>query len=194
MERSQSAFFLLFLYSAATGGVLGVVYDAIRILRALILPNAPSGKINYADIELPLIRKKVYKPPKKKLSRAAIGALVAIGDFVFMIICAVALILVAYTENMGKMRWLIPFGAAVGFAAYGFTVGRLIVKISGAVVFLIRAVLVYVYTLAEIPVRFIVGKIKNRKRKPKKEKIKKRRKRWHIRKRTDAVLTTESSK
>ena len=194
MEISQSGLFLLFLYSAAAGGVLGAVYDAIRILRALVLPNAPSGKINYSEIELPLIRKKVYKPPKKKLSRAAVGALVAIGDFIFMIVCAVTLILVAYTENMGRMRWLIPFGAAVGFAAYYFTVGKLVMKISGAVVFLIRAALVYVYTFAEIPVRFVIGKIKNRKRKPKDEKIKKRRKRWHIRKRTDVAVTSACSK
>ena len=193
MEISQSGFFLLILYSAATGAVLGAVYDIIRILRALVLPDAPKGRINYAEIELPIIHKKVYKPPKKKLSRAAIDALVAVGDFIFMIICAVAVILVAYTENMGRMRWLILFGAVIGFAAYCFTVGKLVLKISGAAVFLIRAVLVYVYTLAETPVRFIIGKIKNRKRKPRKEKTKKRRKRWHIRKRTAAVNTAQSS-
>ena len=180
MEISQIDLLFLFLYSLATGAVLGVVYDAVRILRALFF----SENERYLTRELPLIRKTAYRQTEKKLPRAAVAIFVAVGDFVFMITCAIAVILVAYVKNMGRMRWIIPVGASVGFVAYYYTVGKLIMKISGLAAFLIRAGLVYLYSLAELPVRLVINGVKNRKKKSKENK--KRRKRWRIGKKTDA--------
>ena len=180
MEISQIDLFFLFLYSAATGVALGVIYDAIRILRALVF----SENEKYLATELPLIRKTAYSKTDRKISRASLWIFVAVGDFIFMITCAVAVILVAYVRNMGRMRWLIPLGTMVGFWTYYVTVGKLILKISELVAFLIRAGFVYVYTFLEIPVRCAANKIKNRKKKTKENE--KRRRRWHIGKKSHA--------
>ena len=98
MEISQIDLFLLFLYSAATGALLGVIYDAIRITRSLFFPESE----RYLNIELPVIKKRAYIQPRARLSCIAADIFVAVGDFIFMIITAVAIILVAYAQNMGR--------------------------------------------------------------------------------------------
>lgn len=182
MEISQIDLFLLFLYSVATGAVLGVIYDAIRVTRALFL----SENERYLKIELPIIKKAAYPKSAKKLSRVAADIFIAAGDFVFMLTAAVAIILVAYVRNMGRMRWLIPTGVAVGFVLYYYTIGKLILKISGFLAFLIRAGLVYIATFVAMPIKWSANKIKNRMKKPKENK--KRRKRWHVGKKADAKI------
>ena len=86
------------------------------------------------------------------------------------------------------------FGTGIGFALYRVTLGKLILKISVLVGFLIRAAAVYLYSILALPIYFIIRKIKSRKRKNKEDKIKKGRKKWHIRKKTDAEPITASSK
>ena len=181
MEISQIDLFWLFLYSVATGIILGVIYDAIRITRALFF----SENERYLKIELPLVKKTAYASQRRRLSCIAADMLVAIGDFAFMITTAVAIILVAYVENMGRMRWLIPTGVAVGFTSYYYTIGKLILKISGFIAFLIRAGLVYLATFIALPIKMCANKIKNRKKSKENEK---RRKRWHVGKKTNVKI------
>lgn len=190
MEISQSGLFLLIIYSAATGCVLGAVYSVIRLIREIIVPT--DGR--YMKVKLPIVKKTAYNRSGKGLSRIAEDTFVAVLDFLFMITCAVAVILVAYTENMGRMRWLILFGTVIGFAIYRATIGKLILKISVLAGFLIRAATVYLYSILALPIYFIIRKIKSRKRKNKEDKIKKGRGKWHIRKKTDAEPITASSK
>jgi len=189
MEISQTGLFLLIIYSAATGCVLGMVYSVIRLIREIIVPTDD----RYMKTKLPIVKKTAYKRSGKGLSRIAKGTFVAVLDFLFMITCAVAVILVAYTENMGRMRWLVLFGTTIGFALYRVTLGKLILKISVWVGFLIRATTVYLYSILTFPIYFIIKKIKRRKRKNREDKIKKGRKKWHIRKKTDAAMVTALS-
>ena len=156
MEISQSALFWLIVYSAATGLVLGVIYSAVGLVRELIIP---SGE-RYKEIELPLIKKRAYKSKSGRLVKALKQVALGFIDFIFMITCAIAVILVAYTENMGRMRWLIPFGAALGFFLYRATLGRLILKISVAATFFARAASVYLYSILTLPIMLLIGKIR----------------------------------
>lgn len=181
MEISQKGLLLLFLYSCATGGVLGLIYDAIRVVRVMI---AMSNE-EYLQRELPWIHRRVLLADGKGVGRAVTAVVTGVCDFTFMIIFAIALILVAYSENMGRMRWLIPTGAMIGFTLYYQTVGRLTRKITHLAAFLVRAVLTYIYTLAALPVKYVIKSVKNRKIKRKESK--KGRKVWHIGKKKAAV-------
>ena len=156
MEISQSALFMLILYSAATGGVLGLIYSLVRLVREIIIPSSE----RYENIVLPLIKKRAYKNKCGKLFGILKQLLLGLLDLTFMITCAIAVILVAYTENMGRMRWLIPFGAALGFFLYRATLGRLILKISVAAAFFVRAASVYLYSILTLPIRLLIGKIR----------------------------------
>lgn len=188
MEISQTDFIFLLLYSLASGAVLGVIYDAIRISRALILPTSVRCGRDYSDIELPIIHKRAYVAERKRLSGAFDDIVTAIGDFTFMIVAAVTIILVAYVMNSGRVRWLIPFGVAVGFVIYSVTVGKLIMRISGLIVFLIRATIIYLWEILKFPVRVAFSKIKEynikkeKKIKDKNVKNEKGRSKWHKRK------------
>ena len=59
MEISQIDFVFLLLYSLGNGAVLGIFYNGIKILRALIVPQGIKCSRDYSDVELPIIHKKV---------------------------------------------------------------------------------------------------------------------------------------
>ena len=181
MEISQSGLFLLILYSAATGAVLGFLYDIIKLLRYVVF----SPGLNYDSEDHRLISRAASKHSSKKGVLFAEWLSVAITDIAFMISCAISVILVAYIENMGRIRWLIPFGAVVGFALYRFTVGRLVIKMSVVLSIIVRAAFVLVAMIFErIFLRMKSIKIK--------EKTKKGRGKWHTRKKKDEIRITES--
>ncbi len=166
MEISQIGLLLLLWYSAAAGVSLGALYDAFRVLRRLVLSEEPTGKIDYKSIKLPFINKSAYPEKKKKLAAAWYQTGTVVFDILFALACGITLILLAYSRNSGKMRWMIFVGTASGFAAYYFTLGKMVKNLIDAVVFLIRAVILYGYSLAALPIRI----------------IKKRRKKWQTKK------------
>ncbi|MBE6599292.1 MAG: hypothetical protein E7638_07625 [Ruminococcaceae bacterium] len=73
-------------------------------------------------------------------------------DLVYMVFLTVGVSLFAYGFNYGDHRLFILLSAAVGFALYHNTVGRVVIFFSEAIVRLIRAVIHYVLV---VPLRFL---------------------------------------
>ena len=164
MEISQFSFILLATYSFFFGVALGVVYDIIRIQRVLLGAKCGGGKtkIDYREIELPIIKKKAYSVRLDKAFSKVLGVYIALGDVAFATTCGVAVVLVAYAYNSGRVRAIIYLGLLLGFLVYYFTIGRLVMKLSRLVSFLIRSAVVYAYEMIVYPIKLTVEMLKNR--------------------------------
>ena len=165
MEISQLGFVLLAMYSVCFGIILGVIYDIIRIQRMLLgaeYGEIDKGKIDFRNIKLPIINKKAYSVKFDKISRRFLDIYIAVGDVMFASMCGVAVVLVAYAYNSGRVRLVIYLGLLFGFLTYYFTVGRLVMRISHFMGFALRSILVYLYEIMVAPLRLVRRCIKKK--------------------------------
>ena len=194
MEISQIDFFLLLLYSFEMGLALGFVYDVIKLGKAFVF----GSNEKYSLTKLPIIRDHFIPRKNKKSSKWIFNIFLDSGDFLFMIFCAIGAILVAYIANSGKIRWMIPCGMALGIALYTVTIGKATRKFLDLLIFLIRAIFLYLYLLTVLPLRFIINIIGNLFRKLNKNKGNKNkegRSRCRIRKKkTKEIINIPSQK
>lgn len=158
MEISIRALLYSFFYSILLGTFLGAVYDLVRIGRIFLGVNYSriSGTV-LKEIELPLISK--FKNEKKrkerKFSLLALDILVFAGDILFCIFAALVLVIFIYHSNEGKARWMIFFGAAAGFAAYYFSLGKIVMFFSQYIVFVVRSIVSYAVFFALFPIKAV---------------------------------------
>ena len=165
MEISQLGFVLLAMYSVCFGIVLGAIYDIIRIQRVLLgaeYGEANKGKIDFRNIKLPIINKKAYSAKYDRISKKILNIYFAVGDVMFVSMCGAAVVLVAYAYNNGKVRLIIYLGLMLGFLAYYFTVGRLVMRLSHFISFVLRSILVYLCEIIVAPIRLVRRYIKKR--------------------------------
>ena len=164
MEISQFSFVLLAVYSVFFGAILGGAYDVLRIIRVLLGAERNEKSQNkLRDVVLPIIKRKAYPQRMHKLSGVLLNIWIAIGDVIFALSCGALAVLISYAYNSGRVRAVIFIGLGVGFLLYYFTVGKLVMKASELVAFVVRSVLVYIFEA----VRFVIKKIKIRKIKKK---------------------------
>lgn len=129
LYQTQRALALLFVYATAVGFCLGGVYDVLRILRLLCGYSAGQGR------------------------RSALFAVfLFVEDVLFMLIAAVALILLCYYANDGQIRAPAFIGMVCGFFVYRQTAGRLVMAVAERLVRLIRRVLACCLRLLVSPV------------------------------------------
>lgn len=102
---SQRVLAMMLVYAALVGFCLGGVRDALGLLRAFFYP---------------------IKPEKGSGKRCSFGITVLLfwEDTVFMLLTAVALILLGYYTNDGQLRAPAFLGLAGGFFVYRHTLGR----------------------------------------------------------------------
>lgn len=105
---------LTLLYALIVGIALGVLFDLFRISRVFL--SVPTGK-----------------RAARMLSDTVLTAVSFIEDITFFTVSACTLVLFLHSTNQGIGRGYLIFGAAVGFALYLVTVGRLTRLISAAV-------------------------------------------------------------
>ena len=142
MNTSGENVALLLLYSLLVGVFLGVLWDIFRILRIMAYGKALPPKNLF--IPLPSSEKEVVKAlsvahTQKFLSMA--GILIFISDILFSLSAAISLILLIFHINNGEVRAVALIGAAFGFTAYYFTVGKLTVFFSERIIRLIKKLL-----------------------------------------------------
>lgn len=178
MEISQLSFVLLAIYSFLFGILLGVAYDVIRIQRVLLGVEYKTGKrrINYRDIELPIIKKKAYLK-HKNISKGILNVYIALGDILFVTLCGVMTVLVAYAYNSGRIRAVILICLITGFVIYYFTVGKIVMRLSELIAFLLRSAILYMVAIFSFPIRKTVECIRKKTDKKKGAKNDKRKKR-----------------
>ena len=155
MNISQSRLAMLYVGACLLGVLLGLLYDGFRILR-IFLGEHFSPRANYFhNVKLPLI-----KMGTERTKRRAVRAIVVFwGDFLFCVISGVALILLLYQLNNGKIRLPVFPLAAAGFVIYRYTLGRPIMLLSETVAFLLEATLRYACFFAIFPWKWIFCKI-----------------------------------
>lgn len=134
MLQSQSGIALLHLTALILGASLGLFFDVLRLPRRLLFgAGCGSSKAN---------------PPKKHSVWQGIA--VFAEDFLFCVFAAVAMILLFYERNNGKVR---PFSFLVAFAGfwlYRVTLGKPFAKLTElAARALRRAVRAFLRTIAK---------------------------------------------
>ncbi|MBE6565321.1 MAG: hypothetical protein E7655_08625 [Ruminococcaceae bacterium] len=113
MEISQSQLLLVTLYALLIGICLGGVYDLFRMARVAREVTASGERRTHGRFE-PL--------------------LLFFEDLLFWLIASLSVILFLFHANEGKIRWFALVFCALGFALYGLTVGRLVMRISAFLV------------------------------------------------------------
>ena len=158
MEIYPNLLLRLFLASLFVGGLLGIVYDVMRISRVLM------GINRYREAaKAPLFRPHFYKPrdpkPQRKAWKALKWAVVAVQDFAFCLFGGVCISLLLFSHNNGEFRGMVLVGVIVGFFSYYLTLGKLLIASSEYVVFALRTVALYAVYYLTKPIIFGVRKI-----------------------------------
>ena len=187
MEVSQIELALLIVYSAAAGALLAFIYDLSVLLRGVMFGNESFRSSKICLLELPLVKCRVTTPerPPSKVANFAQKAVRNILDFLFMLSVGIAVILIAYSENSGRVRVYIPMGIAVGFFVYRIIFKKIFLRISNLLIFLSRAVIIYMYKAVALPVDYISkafgglkAKIKRKEEANDRKRAKKKPRRW----------------
>ena len=162
MEISMVSLLYSFLWSIALGAFLGTVYDTVRIGRIFLgVSYSRVARVQLSGIKLPLISgtKKEKKRKGRGIPSLALNILIFAGDLLFCVFAAIVLVIFIYHSNDGRARWMVFFGTAAGFAAYYFTLGRIVMFFSSYIVFVIRSVFSYACFIVWLPVKAIISLI-----------------------------------
>ena len=119
-----------FAASLALGVLYGVLYDIVRFLRVLF----------FIDV----------RPPRGGRDFFRLF-LVAVGDFLFLVVCAVLACVFFFVTGDGRVRGFVLVGAFCGFLAYYHTVGRLFITVVAAAAAAVRRAVCAVFRLVKKP-------------------------------------------
>lgn len=156
MEIRPDQQFLLFFYAFLSGVLLGGFYEVLRAFRILFGVMQVPARLHplYAK-KLPLLRKgiPVREGRGKRLRR---GIVVAIGDFLFMVVAAVTAELLLYDYNSGEFRVFVPILMAVGLALFRVSISRLCGMVTPYIAYALAVAAAYFRALCLLPVRAAV--------------------------------------
>jgi len=135
MFVSQEKLAFILLYSLFIGVFLAIVYDVFRIRRLAYRTRA-----SFSDKS-----KKITSRKENMIE----STLIFFEDVLFALIASVVVCIFIFYMNRGQFRGIALVGTFLGFLAYYFTVGRLVMYFSGVIIgflkFLTRKI--YEYTL-----------------------------------------------
>ncbi len=117
----QSIFWRMLLVALITGGVLGIAYDALCILR-MLARDLPTG---------PPEARQIVEGKHRRSSRMLASVVRLCTDLFFAVLWAVALILLCYYTNDGQLRAPAVLGMACGFFVYRRLLSPLVLRMSG---------------------------------------------------------------
>ena len=149
MEISQSALACLYLYALLLGVGLGAIYDALRITRVFLgVHYSRKAAKRLEQIRLPFLGTCGRRHESRLL-----GVIVFVEDLLFCILAGVAVILLLYEMNNGKIRLPVFFCAAAGFLIWRATLGRAVMLFSEAIAFGIEVAIRYICFFVLLPLR-----------------------------------------
>lgn len=175
MELSQKALAFMFLYSVLTGVGLGVFYDILRIIRVAVgvrysgrsgsrtarkaLCECKSDEDESCEhsgsvadrIPLPLLPPRLAQICRISPHGFAVSVMVFVGDIIFGTVAGLAAAILIYYTNNGQIRGLAFVGMAAGFAVYYFTVGKVVIRLSELLSFLLKAAIAYLLFFLSFP-------------------------------------------
>lgn len=136
------------------GLISGVFYDIVRLSRVVL------GIKHYSGIPANAFCKRItvnFKLPEfiKKRNRLLENSAVFIGDLLYSLTVGLAFIVYLYYTNNCIFRWYILLSSALGFTAYYFTLGKLVMLVSEWIVGILKMTVIYIMAIILIPVRFV---------------------------------------
>ncbi|MBQ7334900.1 MAG: spore cortex biosynthesis protein YabQ [Clostridia bacterium] len=158
MSISQSALAWLYLYALILGMCLGAIYDLLRITRVFLgVHYSRRAAKRLQEIRLPFL-----SPYRKKKENRALGIVVFFEDLFFCIFAGIAMILLFYIQNNGKIRFPAFLCAGAGILLYRATLGRLVMLFSEVIAFVIETAVRYTVFFLLYPVRKLAKFIKTK--------------------------------
>ena len=145
MEISQLGVLFLFVYSFFGGVLLGVTNDVVRAVGYLLFSR---------DNET---------VSKGKAMSLLYRVYTVLWDVFIPIFGAAIIIVIAYSENSGIVRWLIPTGMIAGILIYRSTAGKIVKRLLGAIAKIIRKIIKGLCVVTAHPFVMIKKKIKKKK-------------------------------
>ena len=140
MEFANSTHAAIFVFSLVLGLIFGFLYDIIRIIHILC------GTLS-------------YEGGKTRQTRGVIPSVVlGVGDLLYMTAVTAVFSVFVYYVNNADFRMFMAIGAAIGFALYSLSVGRLVMLVTGTVTNAIRAAIRWAIVK---PAVFVAGKTRN---------------------------------
>lgn len=150
---SRSGSIALLLYALCVGAALGVLWDIFRVIR--IAAYGRRKRPSKMFVRLPSNEREVKEilrvGASDKLSPISFLC-VFLSDLAFCIFAAICMILLIFRSNNGEFRGFALWGAFIGFAVYYFTVGKLTVIFSEAIIKVIKKAIAIVFSLTLKPI------------------------------------------
>lgn len=144
MIATQSLLLRAVLFSFYAGAFLGALYDLLGIRRASARAEAyPPG---YRGILPSGLRRRITK----QLHRIDL-VIIFFEDIIFCAISAAMISVTAFRFYHGNVRGIIVFAAAVGFAVYRATLGRIVRYLSIRIIIFLRRITAFVLKITLLP-------------------------------------------
>lgn len=166
MPVSMWALFVALLYAVAFGAALHLLYDAVRVLRILCgvrYPGTVGERLRARP--LPLLHGVKHDSqtahgakeagPVARGARWVQNGIIFITDVLFCLLAAALFSLFVYWQNDGAFRAVLLFGAAVGYALFHVTFGRLLLSFSTVLAFGCHALFAYTVCLLRFPLAIL---------------------------------------
>ena len=138
------------LYALVLGLLFGVLYDALRITRMLV--GITPVHVKHISWTRRLPSRHIGRVGKGPVSELIFIHLL---DIIYGLCTGVCFCVFLYALNNGRFRWYLLLGCALGFAAYYYSVGKLVLRLSGYIVAVLRSVVGCIVYLLTQPVLWI---------------------------------------
>lgn len=144
-----------FLYSLAFGAFLHVLYDGVRILRALCGVHY-GGRLGnrLCHCRLPGLGLHFASRPPLRVGEHLRAGLIFVTDLLFVVVGGVLFSVFVYWQNDGVFRAIFLVGMGAGFFLWHVTLGRVIVASAETVAFFLRVIVAYLFLCIRVPASF----------------------------------------
>ena len=140
------------LASVAFGAALHLLYDGMRLLRALCGERFGSRAVAWLrQRRMPGLSPTLFSRPPRKGSERLRTLLLVTLDLLFMAVAGLLFSVFVYWQNDGQLRAMFLLGAFFGFFAWHATLGRLSLAASELLALLLRVLLAYLLLGVRVP-------------------------------------------
>ena len=153
MGISPIRLFYLLLSSFFLGIGMGALYDVHRIVRVLL--GVRYSKSQFSEQlflqPLPILGRPLGEIRQGKIKKVFLSVLIFLQDVAWFMIAGFGVVILNYAWNDGRFRFYTVISLFVGFFLYFFTVGKLVIRLSEWIVYVLRAVVSIVFFLCSRP-------------------------------------------
>lgn len=160
MEISPYMLMLLLIYSFFFGMSVGALNDINRIIRAFL--GVRYSKYSFDKLyskKLPFVKKPLERKEIGVAKRRILSFIIFIQDILLFVYFGCGIVVVNYYFNRGQFRLYTIAAALAGGALYYFTLGKIVMAISEAIIFFIRGAFKVVFFIIFYPISLIFKKI-----------------------------------